>query len=111
VVEEVGMAQSPQEGSEEGGRGIEEALGWEEEEGEGQEGEKDAEEAVLEEAGTEEVEGSDLGVVEVGHDELIIEVIGDGVMEEELVSGVMEVEAFIGEEGAAPGEARICIAV
>nr|WP_231730001.1 hypothetical protein [Chthonomonas calidirosea] len=52
-----------------------------------------------------------MGVVEVGHDELIIEVIGDGVMEEELVSGVMEVEAFIGEEGAAPGEARICIAV
>src|SRR5579875_2689938 len=110
VVEEVGMAEAPKEGSEEGGWGIEEALGGEEEEGEGEEGGKDAEESVLGKSGTEEVEGEDLGIVEVGHDEVVIEFIGGGMVEEEEVSGVMEVEAFIGEEGAAPGKTRIGIA-
>jgi len=104
------MAEAPKEGSEEGGWGIEEALGGEEEEGEGEEGGKDAEESVLGKSGTEEVEGEDLGIVEVGHDEVVIEFIGGGMVEEEEVSGVMEVEAFIGEEGAAPGKTRIGIA-
>ena len=56
-------------------------------------------------------EHSGLQSIEERHDQGVVELIGLRLSEEDAVAGVVEVEALIGEERAAPGEARIGIGI